>query len=384
MFETKIEKKMTGVIHFKRKAIFILCLPIITLLIFTLIYHHEHILDAPNLQRRILQTELRERMGVLDKATLDHFPIFSKIPKRIIIFTNDYSGYEHLEEILLTIPGVFIHKPLECNTQTDDCDDRDWSIVSPEYREILGNETFTRKIFPLLHCKSTENREVIGSSVIVSTEVVEYCKRNQNTCLSEYFQQELCQMSSLQVLVLRNFDLYLALLIKNLKYSHIVYMIRDPRAVAMQQMEEQRGTCTNFTHCFDVIDLCRAMKNNMEGVQELVVRSSKNFKLLRLEELAYNLMHEMAQMFEDWGYKFTGETYNVMTELKPKIDNVAFEWDKDKQFKDIHEIQEKCLDVLEFYAFKIIESQKELELQVRTVNDLKSRLEVIRASGRGV
>lgn len=372
---------MSGVIHLKRKAILIVCIPLIVILLL-IIYHHEQIFDTPSGQRRILQAELHERMKVLDDATLKHLPIFKRgNPKRIVIFTNEYSGSTFLEEILLTIPGVFIHKSLACESGTDAGDDRDWSIVSSEFRELVINETLTRKVYPLLHCKSTGYRELIGSSSILSGEVQEYCRDNPLICSSGYFQRQLCEMSSLQVLVLKNFDLDIALQLKNFKYLHIVYMVRDPRAVSIEQTELHKGTCANFTHCFEVSDLCKSMRSNENGVETLVQKRYRNFKLLRLEDIAFNLMYEMILVFESWGIEFTADSYNVMSELKPKIDNMAFEWDKEKPFAEIGDIQEKCRHVLDFYAFKIIQDQKELDLHVRTVNDLTSKIKTIEAEG---
>lgn len=371
---------MSGVIHLKRNPILILCIPVLILVLILL--YHERIFDTPSGQRRILQAELRERMNVLDNATLKHLPIFrGGNPRRIVIFTNEYSGYEFLEEILLTIPGVFIHKPLTCESSTDAGDDRDWSIVSKEFREMIINETLTRKINPLLRCQSTGHRELIGTSSILSSEVQEYCDDNSLICSTEYFQRQLCEMSSLQVLVLKNFDFHIALHLKNLKDLHIVYLIRDPRAVSTEQTDLTKGGCRNFTHCFEVSDLCKSMRNSEETVETLVQKRYRHFKLLRIEELAFNLMQEMILMFESWGIAFTVDTYNVMNELKPKIDQMAFKWDYERPFADVNDIQEKCKQELEFYAFKLIEDQKELDLQVRTINDLLSRLKTIEAEG---
>lgn len=369
---------MSAAIHLKRKAILILCIPLLLLLV-TLVFH-EQFYKTPSGQRRILQVELQERMKVLDNATLNHLPIFYRgNPRRIVIFAHEHSGYELMEEVLLTVPGVFIHKPVACEPGTDAGDDRDWSVLSSEFRDLIINETLTKKVYPLLHCSSSEHQTLVGSSSILSSDVQDYCNENPITCSSEYFQRQLCEMSSLQVLVLKNFDLHMALHLKQHKDLHLVYMIRDPRAVSIEQTELHSGKCSNFTHCYDVSDLCRAMRNNEEAVEELVQMRHKRFKLLRLEEFAFNMMPEMWLMFESWGIEHTGETYNVMNALKEKINKMSFEWDKEKPFAEVGDIQDKCRKELEFYAFKLIENQEELDLKVRSVNDMLSRLKEIEA-----
>lgn len=357
---------MLELLNILRKNLFIVCLTVACLFTFTLVYQSK-VISQISENNVFLPEELVARVKYFGAQYKQKIPLYKGVPKRILIFSHEGSGYEFFEKLLHKIPAIFMHEVIDNETKSHH------RAYNRHHKKLIYIQTtdISSDIKSKLECNDARNM-YISETTLFSESLKIYCAENPQYSVSSSFMNYLCMISSVQVLIFKGVSLSNALkLLAVYKDLHVIYLARDPRAISHESKLD-----------FKVKNFCNVMDDDFFIAKQMLRLYKEKFRLLRFEDLSYNLEIEVKEFHEKLGLNLTAGVNRLISSTKGDIDKRVVTWLDNMSYKEVEKIQEECAQTLLNYAYKIYINEDDFKVVSRPMNDLESKLRTVLAEAK--
>ncbi|KAL7644158.1 UNVERIFIED_CONTAM: hypothetical protein RMT77_004982 [Armadillidium vulgare] len=282
---------------------------------------------------------------------------------KIIIISTWRSGTSFLNDILSSHDGVFSHyEPLH-------------HFGIKRFRDKYDPESVEAQKF----IKGVLNCEYVDKTYFSNLQANKFIVRNnkifwnlcqneeyENECYTKDFLEASCSLFPIHVIktVRLGVPLLESLLEDRSTNLHVIFLVRDPRAVMSSRKSKKVIFCRKNPECADPAILCHHMNNDHKEFLKLSIKHSERIHLLRYEDLAKspieiikNLMNKFGlsinKNMEDFiNNRTSNELANAFSTYKISKNHIN-DWQLKLNREYIADIEKDCLHIMKIFGYEL-------------------------------
>ncbi|XP_052837518.1 carbohydrate sulfotransferase 4 isoform X1 [Drosophila gunungcola] len=292
----------------------------------------------------------------------DMTPETNGTPVRSVVVTSWRSGSTFLGDILNSIPGNFYHyEPL-----------LDFGIK--QIRDPDDQELAVQNLKNLLNCDYADMLDYLNFGKTHTylfehnTRLWDVCREFPRFCWRPVFLTRFCRLfpiQSMKTVRLRLAQAEKLLEDQSLSSVRIVLLVRDPRGT--MQSRRHRVWCGGNEDCEDPRLVCQDLQDDYKTAELLLQKYPSRFRTVRYEDLSLSPSEMTQDILQFYGLPFDPAVEEFLdTHTKVNIGGVSstyrdsrsapFHWMQDLKPEEIKQIQDVCVDAMDLWGYRRIES----------------------------